>query len=139
MFLFENLHEINDFFTRILRKISSQYGLTFEQSKLLINIPYNGISLSELALSLGIDNSTLTRNISKLIKFDYIRIKMSNKDKRIKIIIISKEGKKIVNNIEQAFFINTKKINKYLNKDDLQNIKNSLEKLNWTLNCLNNE
>ena len=72
MFILENLHDINNIYSKILRKVGNSNNLTFEQIKLLFAIPYDGILLSELAFVLGIDNSTLTRNLQKLEKNNFL-------------------------------------------------------------------
>ena len=86
MYLLENLNDINNCYTKIIRNIGNENSLTFEQSKFLISIPYDGILLTELAFRLGIDNSTLTRNIQKLNQKNLIEIKNDFYDKRKKNI-----------------------------------------------------
>ena len=135
----EYLHDINNNYSKILRKIGSSNDLTFEQSKLLISIPYDGISLTDLASNIGIDNSTLTRNFKKLANKKLIIIKLDSYDKRKKILSLSNKGKKILSKIEDQIFKVLEKLNDYLNIDEIQKIQFVLEKLNWSLNCINNE
>ena len=139
MYLLENLNEINNFYTKILRNVGYQNNLTFEQSKLLISIPYDGILLSDLASSLGIDNSTLTRNLQKLNNKQFIEIKNDIYDKRKKILSLSSNGNQILNIIEKNITKILEKLNIHLNVGEMQEINNSLEKLNWSISCINNE
>ena len=139
MYLLEHLHDINNFYSKILRSIGSQNNLTFEQSKLLIAIPFDGISLSDLASNLGIDNSTLTRNIQKLKEKNKIKINFDCYDKRKKILSLSNNGMQTLKIIENNICTVLEKLNEYLDVDDIQKIQNSLEKFNWSLSCLNNE
>ena len=136
MYLAEQIHEINNNYSKLLRIIASKNNITFEQSKLLINIPFDGIMLSDLASILGIDNSTLTRNINKLLSKNYLDIQFDSYDKRKKILLLSSRGKKILNNIDKLFGELLEKL--HLNIDEIQEIQKALEKLNWTLNCINN-
>ena len=50
----------------IIRSTASKFSLTASQAFHLLSIPYDGIPMSDLALRLGLDNSTLTRNVQKL-------------------------------------------------------------------------
>ena len=55
MNLSEYILEINNHFSSILRMISSNNNVTLEQGKLLLCIPYDGISMTDLSKELGID------------------------------------------------------------------------------------
>ena len=100
MFILENLLDINNIYSKILRKVGNSNNLTFEQIKLLFAIPYDGILLSELAFVLGIDNSTLTRNLQKLEKNNFLVISTTNFDKRKKTLFLSDKGQKKIHHIE---------------------------------------
>jgi len=139
MYLLENLNDINNCYTKIIRNIGNENSLTFEQSKFLISIPYDGILLTELAFRLGIDNSTLTRNIQKLNQKNLIEIKNDFYDKRKKILSLSSKGNRILNKIENKIDSVLIKLNDQLDVDEMQEINNALEKLNWSLSCINNE
>ena len=54
-----------------IRTIASKLSLTASQAYHLLLIPFDGIPMSELAKKLGLDSSTLTRNISNLEKHNY--------------------------------------------------------------------
>ena len=131
MHLVEEINELVNHYSKILRITCSKYNLTYEQGKLILLIPYDGISMSVLSKILGIDNSTLTRNILKIKNKNIIEIQTSNKDKRKKFIILTPKGqlsvKKIENNINDVF----RNIN--LSIDEKKNIINPIEKVNWQL------
>tara|TARA_Y100001935_G_scaffold89949_1_gene74650 strand:+ start:2905 stop:3324 length:420 start_codon:yes stop_codon:yes gene_type:complete len=135
----ENINDINLYYTITLKKIAAKFCITFEQAKFLINIPYDGIILSSLSKHLGIDNSTLTRNINKLNDNHFVLIQKSKLDKRKKVIKLSSLGLETVSELEKLFFQELKKIKKNLTFDDVLEIKDALEKLNWALSCLSNE
>ena len=48
------------------RKIAKKFDLTLPQTLILFNISINGTSMSDLAHLMGLDPSTITRNIEKL-------------------------------------------------------------------------
>ena len=64
--MFEEILNLNANFTSIVRKISKKYHITLPQALILFNISSRGTSMSELAHRLGLDPSTVTRNIEKL-------------------------------------------------------------------------
>ena len=83
-----------------IRAIASKLSLTASQAYHLLLIPFDGIPMSELAKKLGLDSSTLTRNISNLEKHNYISRKASNRDRRIQLIFLTKRGINAVADIE---------------------------------------
>ena len=139
MYVLEHIHEINNFYSKLLRTTASKFNLTFEQAKLLFTIPYDGVVLSDLAEILGIDNSTLTRNIEKLINNNFLNISFDQYDKRKKILLLTDKSTDIIQEIEKQMSIIFEKINNFIEIDDIEKIHKSLEKLNWSLNCIDNE
>ncbi len=139
MYVLEHIHEINNFYSKLLRTTASKFNLTFEQAKLLFSIPYDGVVLSDLAEILGIDNSTLTRNIRKLINNNFLNISFDQYDKRKKILLLTDKSTDIIQVIEKQMSIIFEKINNFIEIDDIEKIHKSLEKLNWSLNCIDNE
>ena len=62
---------INSFicqFNVLLRAVASQNHLSVSQYLTLYSISPNGITMSELSKAVGVDNSTLTRNIHILVR-----------------------------------------------------------------------
>ena len=68
-----------------------------------------------------------------------IKINFYCYDKRKKILSLSNNGMQTLKIIENNICTVLEKLNKYLDVDDIQKIQNSLEKLNWSLSCINNE
>ena len=64
--MFEELLNLNANFTSIVRKTSKKYNITLPQALILFHISIRGSSMSGLAARLGLDPSTITRNIGKL-------------------------------------------------------------------------
>ena len=86
-----------------LRFIAKSLRISYAQLIILLNIPADGISLSALSNNVGIDNSTLTRNIEKIITQKLIFIKKHKEDRRQKIIILSELGFSHQCSIENKF------------------------------------
>tara|TARA_B100001029_G_C15047439_1_gene448165 strand:+ start:1654 stop:2073 length:420 start_codon:yes stop_codon:yes gene_type:complete len=131
MNLSEQIHELNLETSIILRKIANNLGLTLSQIQLLLSVPFTSISMTDLSKILGIDNSTLTRNLNKLEKNDYIKRKKDNYDKRIYKIMLSQKGLDFKEKIEFQLDEYSYKLLSSLNHEDRQAVFESLEKLSW--------
>tara|TARA_A100001015_G_C14936390_1_gene690669 strand:- start:354 stop:767 length:414 start_codon:yes stop_codon:yes gene_type:complete len=132
----ELLTNIATHYNAFLRTSAHKQALTRSQALLLLNVPYDGITMSELAFRLGIDNSTLTRNVDKLILLDLVTKKRANNDKRIIKILITDNGKFVLNKIE--VFLNNFNLH-LIDKLDIDNqnkIIELLEKIAWSMHCL---
>ena len=57
--------------------------------------------MSSLAHKLGLDNSTLTRNIQKLEKMDLVERNSDNYDKRVQRVLLSKKGSSLLASLEK--------------------------------------
>ena len=131
----EFLTALTTHYNALVRTYAQQLSLTSSQAFLLLNIPYDGTQMSSLAYKLGIDNSTLTRNINKLQLLNLI-IKMQDKhDRRVINIYITDEGQKNVEALE-AFFQNlNNSLVEHIDIDDQNIISEALEKLLWAMEC----
>ena len=66
---------------RLFRSDISIKDMTYSQVLAVISIPSDGIEMSELAIKLGLDNSTITRLIVRLEKKGLVVREQSKKDK----------------------------------------------------------
>ncbi|MAP61554.1 MAG: hypothetical protein CMG24_00645 [Candidatus Marinimicrobia bacterium] len=92
MILSDHFISLNTKLTSVFRNISSKYGISFSQYCIIMKIHSTGISMSELAYSLGLDKSTLTRNINVLIKRDLVEKYRDSDDFRVYKVILSEKG-----------------------------------------------
>ena len=120
-----------------MRRIAKDLGLTSSQVQLLLSIPFSSISMTELANLLGIDNSTLTRNLNKLEK-GYVKRTKDYYARRIYKISLSKKGS-VKNIIENKLNEVSIKILSVLNYKDKHDVFQSLEKLSWVLTKIRHE
>ena len=135
----EKIYDLNLETSIILRKIANDLGLTLSQVQLLLSIPFSSISMTDLANLLGIDNSTLTRNLNKLEKKSYIKRTKDCYDRRIYKISLSKKGSIKKNLIENKLNEVSIKILSDLNYKDKHDVFQSLEKLSWVLTKIRHE
>jgi len=126
-------------YNAIFRQYSSQLSLTAPQAFHLLSIPVDGISMSGLANRLGLDTSTLTRNIQKLEGLDLVRRKQDRNDKRILAVYLTAGGIERVKKLEESLFDLNFSMMKYIDLDDQENIPEMLEKLVWAMDCVREE
>ena len=123
----------------LARRIASKNNLSLSQYYTLSNISSNGISMSELSLIVGIDNSTLTRNINILINRSLVRKEQSKADKREQLILLSSKGNQIAQKLDRDM---EKLLNRFIisiDEDQRQLFINTIEILNWKMNCYIND
>ena len=133
MNLIEHLSDISLNYFALLRKLSSKYDLTLSQALLLLYVPSDGISVSDLSEKLGVDISTMTRNIQRINKQGLIKRRPNENDKRSIKLFLSKRGQKIVLLLNDDI---SNKISSVLSKYDfeqIEQIQNSLESIGWNL------
>ena len=135
----ELLTNLTTHYNAIFRQYSSRLSLTASQAFHLLSIPVDGISMSGLANKLGLDASTLTRNILKLEKLDLVRRKQDRNDKRILVVYLTDKGKGRVEKIEESLLDLNCSMMKYIDLDDQENIPEMLEKLVWAMDCIREE
>ena len=135
----ELLANLTTHYNAIFRQYSSRLSLTAPQAFHLLSIPVDGISMSGLANKLGLDTSTLTRNIQKLEKLDLVRRKQDRNDKRILVVYLTDKGRGKVEKIEESLLDLNFSMMKYIDLDDQENIPEMLEKLVWAMDCIREE
>ena len=130
--MFEELLHTNTNFLAIVRKLSYKRGITPQQSLILFHISSAGISMSNLADRLGLNASTITRNIEKLENKQLIYRQKCSKDSRMINVYKSKSGAAVGNSIERE-------ANKYFTSsiDQTNTLKDLLQKMNWNLSVIN--
>ena len=135
----ELLTNLTTHYNAIFRQYSSRLSLTAPQAFHLLSVPVDGISMSGLANKLGLDTSTLTRNIQKLEKLDLVRRIQDKNDKRILVVYLTDKGRDRVEKIEESLFDLNFSMMKHIDLDDQENIPEMLEKLVWAMDCIREE
>ena len=135
----ELLTNLTTHYNAIFRQYSSRLSLTAPQAFHLLSIPVDGISMSGLANKLGLDTSTLTRNIQKLEKLEFVRRKQDRNDKRILVVCLTDKGRGKVEKVEDSLLDLNFSMMKHIDLDDQENIPEMLEKLTWAMDCIREE
>ncbi len=135
----ELLIDLTTHYNALIRSAASQFDLTVSQAFHLISIPHEGIPLSKLAHKLGLDASTLTRNIQKLEKFGLISRNSDSYDKRVQRAVLTNRGIKITEKFEEILIQINNTITEQIDLDAQENLCELLEKLVWAMDCVRDE
>ena len=139
MNLLELLVDLTMHYNALIRSAASEVKLTTSQAFHLISIPYDGIQMSNLAHKLGLDASTLTRNIQKLEKLGFVERRHGFYDKRVQKAVLTKQGIEIAEQIEEILIQMNNSIIDKIDLDSQENMCELLEKLVWSIDCLRAE
>ena len=126
--MFEDILNLNANFTSIIRKISKNKKITFQQALILSHISISGSPMSILANRLGLDPSTITRNIEKLEFKNLLYRERSTSDTRIIYVYKSAEGSRIASEIEREVEIILKHSSQRTTR-----LRDAIQTMNWNL------
>ena len=133
MSIAENLFDISLNYFALIRAFASRFELTLPQAFILLYIPFDGATISELSNKLGVDISTMTRNLQRIERKKLIIRKINPNDKRSTKLVLSSRGQELSNALQQKIEEN---LNLILSKYDYKKahqIKNHLERLSGEL------
>ena len=109
---------------------------TLSQINLISSIPINGTEMTSISSYLGIDNSTLTRNVNVLIKQNILKRDVNPKDRRSKLLVLTSHGVNVKLELENII----EKIGNKLFKNkvivDSNHFIDMLDGLHWEINKL---
>ena len=135
----EYLHSFISHMNVIVRQIASQNKLSLSQYFTLTNISASGVSMSELSTMLGVDNSTLTRNINVLINRDLVTKSKSDHDRRAYTIGLSKVGERVMDKLEKQMESTLQEFIADIDPASKQPLIDVIESINWKASCYINE
>ena len=120
---------------RVFRTKVVPKDLPYSQVQAIIIIPSDGIEMSELSLTLGLDNSTVTRLVERLEVKGFVKRKKNKLDKRSIIVSLKKKGMSIQKNIEkkldeigEQIFFKTNQSQKEISLENLSSFQWKLRK-----------
>ena len=133
MNMIENLSDISLHYFALIRKLSSKFELTLSQALVFLYIPFDGITISDLSQKLGVDISTMTRNIQRIERKQLINRTPNLNDKRSIKLLLSPRGQNIANSLNKEMAENLQKIIDKYDFDQSNQLNNNLESLGWDL------
>ena len=132
----ELLADLTTHYNALIRNTASQLNLTASQAFHLLSIPNDGIPMSQLAHKLGLDTSTLTRNIQKLEKMELIRRSQDSYDKRVQKAVLTEKGEDIIELLDESLQERNNTFMEQIDLDSQENITDILEKIVWAMDCI---
>ena len=132
----ELLTDLSIHYNSIIRNVASQLQLTTSQAYHLFSIPTDGIPMSRLASKLGLDTSTLTRNIQKLERLGLIERQADSYDRRVQNAVLTDKGIEVVDSLEEKLLNINFSITEQIDLDSQENMADILEKLVWAMDCI---
>ncbi len=135
----EYLHSFILHMNVVIRRVSANNNLSLSQYFALSNIPTSGISMTELSKIIGIDKSTLTRNINILLQSGLVEKRKSVFDKRGYTVFLSSNGDDLINKLHDEIEIIINQFIETVSSDSKQDFINMLETINWKASCFINE
>ena len=108
-------------------------GASFQQLIALSIIPSTGIEMTPLAKKIGIDNSTLTRLITRLEKNGWVKREVSHNDKRVTNVMLTSAGNRLQNDIEKQYEKIGDKIEQLVDPLERQSTIQHIQSLHWIL------
>ena len=132
----ELLTDLTTHYNALIRNAASQLNLTASQAFHLLSIPHDGIPMSQLAHKLGLDTSTLTRNIQKLEKMELIRRRQDSYDKRVQKAVLTEKGEEMIELLDESLQEMNNTFMEQIDLDSQENITDILEKIVWAMDCI---
>ena len=132
----ELLTDLTTHYNALIRNAASQLNLTASQAFHLLSIPHDGIPMSQLAHKLGLDTSTLTRNIQKLEKMELIRRSQDSYDKRVQKAVLTEKGEEMIELLDESLQKMNNTFMEHIDLDSQENITDILEKIVWAMDCI---
>ena len=118
---------------RLFRLDISINDMTYSQVLAIISIPNDGIEMSELARTLGLDNSTVTRLIVRLEKKGWVGREQSRRDKRAIKVFLKTKGLTIQQDIEKKIESIGEKIKMEIDDEKRESTLEHLYTFQWGL------
>ncbi len=123
---------------RVFRKKVKGEKYTLPQILILSSIPDNGMDMTSLSEKIGVDNSTATRLIDRMVRLDLVRKRKSHSDRRITIILLTEKGELASEEIENKLDKIGEEIFSQIPMEQQDDIKEALLSFHWTLLKYNN-
>ena len=123
----------------IVRKVAGDNKLSLSQYFTLLNISSSGVLMGELSKLVGVEKSTLTRNIQILLNRNLVAKNQSEADKREYIIMLTPDGEKLIDILDRDMDSELDHILDNLDLNSKQKLSDIIESLKWKMNCYINQ
>lgn len=130
--MFEELIDLTSSFLVGFRNITKTHSLTSSQGLIIMTIDIDGSSMTFLSKKMGLDASTMTRNIEKLEKKQLVFRQRLSSDARVINVYLTELGKRTYKSLKEELdiYFGDKITNRSEVSDKLQGLIWDLEKIN---------
>lgn len=136
----ESSIQIALFSKKMLSQLGEKYNITYQQFILLNNIPaLDGISVSKLSRRLGVDISTLSRNLKIMEEKKLTTKSRCADDRRIYKVFITKKAETIISRVLNDYDLSISKILDSLQISTSSSFAQKIESISWELYKLTND
>ena len=127
----EQIQEISTHINGITRQAAVKHNVSFAQAQFLLRMPTEGISMSELSNLIGIDISTISRNVNKLELLELVNRERDSDDRRTFKLSLTPSGIEIVDLLFSEIDACATEILLTIPLDIQERLGDVLEQLNW--------
>jgi DNA-binding MarR family transcriptional regulator len=117
----------------LLRITAGKQHLSSTQAQILLILPVDGLPLSVLAQRLGLDPSTISRIVDKMVHKGWIRRETTPEDGRISRIIFTHQGYELYLQLTDSMDAEIQNILSEISAEQLEKLNQDLEDLAWRL------
>ncbi len=114
---------------RETRKLLNLYGLTGAQYGLLIRVPPEGITLTQLAETAWADPGNTSGVIDRLAREGWVKRVRSEEDRRVVNVMLSDRGKALLMELTPRYTEVVSRLMGVLSQDEIQRLKELLMRL----------
>ncbi len=115
--------------TRIYNSLLKEYGLTQTIALILVSISRNGTPITKLATDLGMQDSSLNRQIKRMDRQGLIEKKRDSFDKRVTRVFLTQKGIENRRMIKQLVADFNKEILSSLDQEEVKQFFNTFDKI----------
>ncbi len=118
---------------RLFRLHMSYPALTLPQILLLTAIPDEGMDMTTLSQSLGVDNSTMTRLVEGLLRKKLVVKERGTVDRRVTVVKLTDQGERLQWDLEERIDAVGEALYDTIPPIDREEVKEILSTFHWTL------
>lgn len=117
---------------RAFRRQISHPGVTTQQVLLLVSVPEDGIAMSALAQTLGVDLSTVTRLVDGARRKGWVEKVRSRRDRRVTTVYLTPKGETLRESIDEKIDRFGAEFYESLPLEDRDEFKEILSSFHWS-------
>ncbi|MDR3190651.1 MAG: MarR family transcriptional regulator [Lactobacillaceae bacterium] len=131
--ILDALRDTDKTYQQVLKKITKDANITIAEWQLLINVEAGLDTQDKLSKDMGLDNSTLSRQLGSLVQKDLAMHVAVGRDKRQLIYELSNSGQRVLAQVNQQHAAYSDSVFKMWSDEEKSMIQILLKRLNKSL------